>query len=148
MRLFTGTFIHALDAKNRVSVPRKMLDVLRQFEGAGAEVAVTVGFDACLYLYPTESFAVLAESITSGSLGDEKVRDLGRTWFGETEVCAVDKNGRMLLPEGLKRRIGLEDKVVFVGAGNRVELWTPDAHEECLAASLERYGDQARAVLK
>jgi MraZ protein len=147
MRLFTGTFTHALDAKNRVSVPRKMLDVLRQHEGGGSEVVLTVGFDGCLYLYPPEEFVRLGEAITSGSLGDEMVRDLGRTWFGQAEVCPVDKNGRMLVPDGLKRRIGLKDKVVFAGAGSRVELWTPAAHEERSTSAFERYPDQAREVL-
>lgn len=147
MKLFTGTFTHALDAKNRVSVPRKMLDVLRQLEGGGDEVVLTVGFNGGLYLYPPGEFSSLGESITSGSLGDEMVRDLGLTWFSQAEVCLVDKNGRMLIPEELKRFAGLEDKVVFAAAGTRVELWPPAVWEERKAKAFARYADDAKEVL-
>lgn len=147
MKLFTGTFTHALDAKNRVSVPRKMLDVLRQLEGGGEEVVLTVGFDGCLYLYAPEEFGRLGESITSGSLGDDTVRDLARTWFSQAEVCPVDKNGRMLIPDGHKRRLGLDDKIVFAASGTRVEIWHPDVWEVRSAASLDAYADHAKKVL-
>jgi DNA-binding transcriptional regulator/RsmH inhibitor MraZ len=52
----------------------------------------------------------------------------------------------MLLPESLKRAIDLEDKVVFAGVGERVELWRPDIWDRLAADSLATYEDQARDV--
>lgn len=146
MKLFLGTFTHALDAKNRVSVPRKLLDVLQALEGR-EEVALTVGFEHCLYLYPPAEFDRLAEAITSGSLGDETARDLGRSWFGQAEVCPIDKHGRLLIPDGLKRAAGLTQRVVFVGAGKRVELWGPDAWDLHAPTAQANYARHAREVL-
>ncbi|MDB5255043.1 MAG: cell division protein MraZ, MraZ protein, partial [Candidatus Nomurabacteria bacterium] len=41
---------------------------------------------------------------------------------GATEV-AVDANGRILLPDFLKDRVGIKDKVAIIGVYNRLELW-------------------------
>ena len=46
MNLFTGSFVHAVDGKNRVSVPRKIVETLREL-GSPDEVVITVGLDRC-----------------------------------------------------------------------------------------------------
>lgn len=145
MELFTGLFTHSIDAKNRVSVPRKVLDVLK-IHKADRQVVVNLGLDGCLWLYPPGAYASLGESINAAALGNRDVRSLARTFFSRAEACSVDGHGRMLLPDSLKRVIGLEDKVVFAGVGDRVELWRPDTWERFQEASLATYEDQAGEV--
>lgn len=147
MKRFTGSFTHALDAKNRVSVPRKMLDVLRKLDAAEA-VVLTAGFDGCLFLYPEAEFDRMGEAVDSGSIGEQDVREFSRTFYSSAETCPLDKNGRMLIPDALKRSVGLEDKVLFAGVGRRVELWRPDAWNERQEKALPEYESQAKEVFR
>lgn len=145
MELFTGSFTHSIDAKNRVSVPRKVLDVLKIHQ-ADRQVVINLGLDGCLWLYPPNAYSTLGGAINAAALGNRDVRALARTFFSRAEACSVDSHGRMLLPDSLKRAIALEDKVVFAGVGERVELWRPDTWARFSADSLATYEDQARDV--
>ncbi len=147
MKSFTSNYTHSIDAKNRVSVPRKMLEVLRVLDSADM-VVITAGFDGCLYLLPQVEFDSLGSDVDRGSVGEEDVRDFSRTFYSSAEGCPLDKNGRMLLPDALKRSVGLEDKVVFAGVGRRVELWRPELWEERRTQAREKFESQAKEVFR
>jgi len=147
MKLFTGCFTHAIDAKNRVSVPRKILEVLRQLESAG-EVVLTTGLDGCLFLYTPDEFARMSEAVDGAPMGEESTREFSRTFYSSAEPCSVDKNGRMLLPDTLRRLIDVGDKVLFAGVGRRVELWNPEAWAARQAESQSQYENQAKDVFR
>ena len=147
MKLFTGCFTHAVDAKNRVSVPRKIVDTLREL-GSPDEVVITVGLDGCLFLYTPDGFGSVGDQIERSPLGAEGTRDFQRNFFGSAEPCSIDKTGRLLLPEALKREVGITDKAVFVGAGRRVEIWEPGAREARLARTRKQYEEQAKDVFR
>lgn len=146
MKLFTGSYTHALDAKNRVAVPRKILEVLSRL-GSDEEVVLTVGFDGCLHLYPPTEFERLSSSVHGSSQGEPGVRRFGRVFFANAYECPLDKNGRMLVPPQLKEQVGLKDKVVFAGAGQYVELWDPERWSAEQQASFPEYESRAREVL-
>ncbi len=147
MKFFTGTFLHAVDAKNRVSVPRKLLEVLRRHD-AGSQVVLTRGLDGCLFLYPPDEFERISASVEAAPVGEQTNRDFARTFFGNAEACSVDKNGRLLLPEALKAQVGIGDKVVFAGVGRRVELWSPPAWDERPGANGASYEEQAKDLFR
>ncbi len=147
MRFFTGNFTHAVDPKNRVSVPRKLLDLLRSL-GSAESVVLTAGLDDCLFLYTTEGFAEIAAKVDASPLGEEHTRDFQRNFYSSTETCGIDRQGRMLLPESLKTIAGITDRVVFVGAGQRIELWSPDAWAARQSASRSSYSKMAKDVLR
>lgn len=146
MKLFTGSYTHALDAKNRVAVPRKILEVLARV-GSDEQVVLTIGFDGCLHLYPPAEFERLSAAVHDSPSGDVGVRRFGRVFFASAYECPLDKNGRMLVPPQLKEQVGLEDKVVFAGAGQYVELWNPDRWNEEQKASFPEYESRAKEVL-
>lgn len=145
MHLFTGNYTHAVDAKNRVSVPRKIVEVLRRV-GSESEVVLTVGLDGSLALYPVDGFAKVAEQVSARPLGEEAMRKFRRTFFANAEPCTLDRNGRIVLPDALKTRGGIEDKVVFVGVGDYVELWTPGRWGEQTDDPNNDFESQARDV--
>ena len=63
---------------------------------------------------------------------------LRRLYIGSATEVAIDGASRVLLPPELRGWAGLEREVVFMGLGNRFELWDKaryDAHE---AAVLEQ----------
>jgi MraZ protein len=48
---------------------------------------------------------------------------------GSVQV-AVDKVGRICLPEDMARAAGIQDKAVLVGLLDRFEIWSPDRYEK------------------
>jgi MraZ protein len=71
-----------------------------------------------------------------------------RFFYSSATDCAIDKLGRVLIPQTLREYAKLEKQVVIVGAFKRMEIWSKlkwDAaesllsHEE-IADTLERLG--------
>ena len=147
MDFFTGCFTHAIDAKNRVSIPRKILDTLRTLQ-SGDLVYVTVGLDHCLFLYTKQGFSEIGGLVEGSSLGEEGNRDFQRNFYSSAEKCSVDRNGRLLLPESLKLLVGIDDRVVFAGVGRRVELWKPEEWASRQKQSRDQYDTQAKDVFR
>jgi MraZ protein len=147
MNIFTGRYTHAVDGKSRVSVPRKVVDALREM-GSPEEVVITVGLDQCLFLYTPAGFAAVGQAIDSSPMGEEGTRDFARTFYSSAESCAIDRSGRLLLPAALKEQAGITDKVVFAGVGRRVELWNPEAWAERQARTQKDYEKQAKDVFR
>ena len=147
MNLFTGCFTHAVDGKSRVSVPRKIVETLREL-GSPEEVVITAGLDRCLFLYTPAGFAGAGQSIEGSPLGEEGTRDVQRNFYSSAEPCSIDRSGRLLLPAELRARAGIKDKVVFAGVGRRVELWNPEAWAERQARTQTDYEKHAKDVFR
>ena len=47
--------------------------------------------------------------------------------FGGGVLVDVDSIGRILLPDFLRERAGLKDKVVIIGVQSRAEIWNEKA---------------------
>jgi MraZ protein len=60
----------------------------------------------------------------------------------------VDANGRFLLGDNLRALAGIDDRVTFVGAGQRVELWQPETFTERQTRTRAHYTTQAKDVLR
>ena len=145
---FLGTFEHTVDAKSRASVPRKQLEVLRVLEGDPAELEgyLSAGLDGCLWLYPSAAYDALSAMVDQGAVGDARIRQFARVFYGNTEPCPIDKSGRLLIPPKLRGYAKLTDKVVFVGVGNRIELWEPAAWAAHEAEAQSQYEDLSKEV--
>ena len=147
MHAFTGQYTHTLDEKRRVSIPRKILETLRAHDSAD-EIVVTAGLDGCLFLYTKQGFDAIAQKVDGSPLGEESTRDFQRNFYSSTERCPVDGNGRFLLGDTLRALANIGDRVTFVGSGQRVELWQPDAWAERQTRTRAHYTTVAKDVLR
>jgi len=147
MHAFTGQYTHTLDEKRRVSIPRKILETLRAHDSAD-EIVVTAGLDGCLFLYTKQGFEEIARKVDGSPLGEESTRDFQRNFYSSTERCPVDGNGRFLLGDTLRALASISDRVTFVGSGQRVELWQPDAWTARQSRTRAHYTTQAKDVLR
>lgn len=114
--MFIGEYTHAVDEKNRFSLPAKFRKEL------GKKVVVTRGKDKCLTLYPTKTWAAISEEV--GKLGhvESDSRFARFTFAGAAEV-EIDGNGRILIPEFLREFAELKSSIVITGVHDKVELW-------------------------
>ncbi len=115
--MLIGEYTHALDAKNRLSLPAKFRKEL------GKKVIVTNGLDACLFLYSEREWAAISEKIAALPLGQTDTRGFSRFMLSGAVEADVDAAGRILIPDFLKRFGRLKNRVVLTGVMRRVEIW-------------------------
>ena len=117
--MLIGEYIHTVDEKNRISLPARFRSQV------GKRIVITKGLDACLFLYSTKEWEKISEKLSGLSFGQVGSREFSRFIFGSATEVEVDSAGRILIPDFLKKFAGLgEEKVVFAGIYNRVEIWS------------------------
>ncbi len=124
--MLIGEHIHALDDKNRLSLPAKFRAEL------GKKVVITPGLDGCLFVFAVKEWQGIASRLTGGesSMLQSDNRGFNRRMFGGAVDAEIDSIGRVLIPDFLKKLAGLFDKVAVVGIQNRLELWNEKSWKE------------------
>ena len=117
--MFLGRYEHTIDAKGRVALPARYRE--RLADG----VVVTRGFDACLLVYPMRQWTPLAERVANLSISDPDVRALRRMLFADAVDLDLDRQGRILIPAGLRDYAELDRDAVVVGMHSFIEIWSP-----------------------
>jgi MraZ protein len=143
--LFRGRFEHTIDSKGRLSIPSKFREVLT--ERYDSRLVVTT-YDGCLIVYPNSEWRILEERVAGLPEFKKETRDFLRFFYSSAADCAIDKLGRILIPQTLREYAKLEKDIVIVGAFKRMEIWSKlrwDAAEavlshEDIANTLERLG--------
>lgn len=115
--MFLGEYSHNIDDKNRLSIPTKFRADLRQ----GA--VVTRGLDNCLFLFTKKDWESLVKKISELPLSQSNARSFSRMMLMGAMEVKIDKLGRILLPDYLKKFAGLNKKVAVGGVFNRIEIW-------------------------
>ena len=115
--MLIGEYTHTIDEKNRVSLPVKFR------KEVGKKIVVTHGLDNCIFLYSTKEWNNVAEKLGSLGIGQSDTRGFNRFMLAGAVEVEVDSIGRILIPDFLKKFASLDEKVVFAGVHNRVELW-------------------------
>jgi len=130
-----GSFRHNVDEKRRVAIPRALRDqVLAAGERDAFVICRSLGGDKCLDIFPADRFgARLAklEGMREGTLGvgNKAVRAYLRAVRESASEQVPDKQGRIVLTDDQRALASIDREAVFVGAGESVELWSPDVLE-------------------
>jgi MraZ protein len=144
MDQFLGTHQNRLDAKGRVSIPALFRAVLRAQAG---ETANGVGVPLvlrpshqhpCIEAWPEQAFQALAEPLEKLDHFSEEHDDLAAALYADAYPVETDKEGRIVLPEGLAAHANLADSVVFMGLGKIFQIWEPAAAARRRAHARER----------
>ncbi len=115
--MFIGEYKHTIDDKGRLAIPMK-------FRGDLASGAVvTRGLDVSLFLFPKEEWDKLAAKLAALPLGQSNSRAFARLMLAGAMDVDVDKQGRVVLPDYLRKYAGMTKSAVVVGVYNRLELW-------------------------
>jgi MraZ protein len=124
--MLIGEYIHALDDKNRLSMPAKFRQEL------GKKIVITPGLDGCLFVFGDKEWKKIAEKLSSGetSMLQSDNRGFNRRMFGQAIEVDIDSIGRILVPEFLISVANIKDKVAVVGVLNRLELWDEKTWKE------------------
>ncbi len=115
--MILGEFKHSLDIKGRLAVPAKFREKL----GAGA--IITRGLDKCLFIFGANEWEVLVQKLMNLPLAQANSRAFVRLMLAGASDAKVDAQGRILVPDYLRKYAGLKKQAVVTGLYNRMEVW-------------------------
>ena len=55
---------------------------------------------------------------------------LERLMHGQSHPTEVDGDGRLVLPQKLREKIGLENEAFFIASGDTFQIWHPETYQE------------------
>ncbi|MFS1513480.1 division/cell wall cluster transcriptional repressor MraZ [Chengkuizengella sp. SCS-71B] len=139
--MFMGEYQHNIDEKGRVIVPSKFRDAL------GPTFIITRGLDQCLFIYPSEEWAVLEKKLKALPLMKSDARAFTRFFFSGATECELDKQGRVNIPNNLKSHAKLEKESIFIGVSNRIEIWNKEVWEGYFQQSESSFNEIAEKLV-
>ncbi|MBT3689835.1 division/cell wall cluster transcriptional repressor MraZ [bacterium] len=138
--MFIGEYQHTIDSKNRLAVPAKFRAVLAK------GCVVTKGLDNCLFLYTKKEWEELALKLSKLPISQSNTRAFSRLMLAGAMDVSLDKQGRIILPDYLKKFASLSKKVIVTGLMNRLEIWEEKAWEKYKASTEKDSSNIAEAL--
>jgi transcriptional regulator MraZ len=117
--VFAGEFRHSIDEKNRITIPARW-----RHDRAEEFIILAEANHQFLVVMPPEEFSRLnlaVESDPNVSARDRRV--FFRQLHSRAQHGAADRQGRLVLPEELCKKVGLKGEVALVGGRGRFEIW-------------------------
>ena len=138
--MFRGINSVNLDGKGRMALPARFRELLKDTDG---RMVVTIDpRERCLLLYPLAEWEAVQGRLEALSNMKRPARVLQRLLIGHATDVDVDGSGRVLLPPMLRDFASLSKKLVLLGQGNKIEIWSEELWQPRLAQWLaERSGD-------
>jgi len=125
---FIGNDIYSVDHKGRVFIPAKFRAVLTKEDNGS--FYITRGFETSLLLFPLSKWNGFIEKLTQKRYSQKSIRDAIRAFSYGAECLSMDSQGRVVLPKELREYARIEEDAFFLGAIDKVELWSPEVYEE------------------
>ncbi len=122
---FRGVNNVNLDAKGRLGIPTRYRDLL--VDHCNGEMVVTIDTEEkCLLVYPRPAWEDVQRKVEALPSFNVAARRVQRLLIGHATDIPMDASGRILLTSPLRAYALLEKKVVLLGQGNRLELWSEE----------------------
>ena len=122
--MFIGEYQHSLDIKGRIAVPVKFRG---QINGGAI---VTKGLDHCLFIFTKKDWEILAQKLISLPLTQANSRAFARLMLAGAMDVELDKQGRILIPDYLRKYADLKKEAMIAGLYNRVEIWDVESWKQ------------------
>ena len=138
--MFLGRYFHTIDEKGRVAIPHKF----RTHLGGANEGRVVITLSPkqdlrYLDIYPADRWETTVMQILDSQIdGDDAVEvqeALLANYIHPAQEAALDKQGRILIPQEHRAAAGLAKDVVYTGDIKKFRLWALE--------DWERYRDDA-----
>lgn len=139
--MFMGEFNHSIDIKGRLIIPSKFREEL------GSAFVVTRGLDQCLFVYPMNEWHRIEEKLKALPFTKKDARAFTRFFFSGASECALDKQGRVSISNGLRKYAKLMKDCVVIGVSTRLEIWDQETWSRYFTQSEESFNDISESLL-
>jgi len=116
-----GEYHHQIDEKGRIRIPARLKAAL------GEDFKVTKGTSGCIFL-----FKELPAKFGEVPLSDLDAQRSLRLFYSSVNELEQDNQGRYLMPRNLREFANIKKDIVFIGVGNRAEVWAREEYEKYL----------------
>lgn len=125
MANFLGSHALNMDAKGRLAIPARVREDLDA--DCGGRIVLTAHTEErCLLVYPEPQWQEILPKIEALPNFNKMARRAQRLLIGFATPLELDGAGRILVPPTLREYAGLEKKLLLIGQGKRLELWSED----------------------
>jgi len=109
-----------------MAIPTRIRDAL--VESCGGRLVVTAHTeDRCLLVYPEPEWQILLPQIEALPSFNKVSQRTKRILIGYATPLEIDGNGRVLVPPTLREYANLDKKIMLVGQGKKLELWSEES---------------------
>jgi len=128
MPSFKGQYEHSVDNKGRVSFPAKLRKALNP--QAQERFTILRGLEPCLYLYPEDEWQIVEDQLSQINSFTKEGRTVKRNFLRFAQDLNLDNQNRISLPSQLADWAGINGNAIFIGSGERIEIWSPEKLDE------------------
>ncbi len=136
-RRFRGSETFKVDAKGRVSIPAPFRRVIEASDpdwraGLRPNIVIVYGGDRqdWLEVYTMTAIDEIDEQIEAMQRGSAERLWLEELMHGQSIETNIDDDGRLVLPQRLREKIGLDKDAFFISAGDYFKIWRPETYEK------------------
>ena len=119
--MFLGSYKTYFSGKNRLILPKRF----RKELGNEDKFYLLLGENGEIWGFDIVNWSKLAEGILRIPLSSEEGRVKRLEFFSKAEECALDSQGRFILPQEFMENLDFKEEVFIVGAGDHFEIWNP-----------------------
>lgn len=126
MAFLTGEYVHQLDDKNRIRIPRKLRDSVEPKEG----FFISRGTNGCLFIFPESEINAKLEKLREIKLSDYERQRGVRAFTKSIEPVVEDNQGRTILSPAFREFAKIKKDVVICGAVDHIEVWAKEVYDD------------------
>ena len=127
--MFRGSNSVTLDARGRMALPARFRQVV--LDHCDGQVVITRDLhEHCLLLYPLPEWEEIESALQSLANIRTGTRAIQRLLIGHATDVQLDGHGRVLLPPTLREFAGLEKRLIVLGIGKKIEIWSEEHWRE------------------
>lgn len=127
---------HTLDPKGRLNFPSRFRDVLAQY---GSGQMMLVPWKTHLRFYPASEWEIIEDKIFAQGRDQHRLLNFMRQVVAGSKECELDKQGRVLIPAGLRSAMGIGLDVAVTGMLEWIEVWDKEAWEAEIQRTMDDY---------
>ncbi len=141
MLLLTGEYEHTLDEKGRLFISNKLRSQIDS-ERHGSNFYLVLGANGILCLYPEKYFQQIALAGAPRTAAPDEAVVFERMSFALASRVELDRQGRLLIGEKLRKRVGLSTTLTLAGVRDHIEIWNSENWEKYVADNMNQYQQQ------
>lgn len=146
-KVFRGRFDCKVDAKGRLIMPAAFREGRTQKSLSDWVVTNSlVRKSRCLDLYLQPEWEKLEKKLSTMPQLNKDVQTYQRFYMSGAQTVQLDGQNRLILPQNLREFIGLEQDLVLVGMGQKIELWSAGTWAALEAQMVESFEDTLERV--
>lgn len=134
--MFQGETAITIDDKGRLTIPTALREQVAAECGNRLVITYNPFEGGSLFLYPHGEWEKARDQVNALPTVYPDHRRLQRMLVGSAAIVEPDGSGRISVPASHRAAVGIEKKAVLLGMGNKLELWSEQAHHAQIRQTL------------